>query len=132
MASDDCTIDKVAIQNYYNRKAGFSFIPFLGDSIGGAIMKTPPSDSSFELSNVQSQIQVTQTSIVSELSKLSIQTQGILQNLFTLLLGTPGNPGYVQATASLTVEPVNEKVTLISVQLIALVVVVLIIIFVGI
>ena len=132
MASDDCDIDKAAIQNYYIRKAGFSFIPFLGDSIGGAVMKSPPDDNSSKLSNVQSQIQVTQTSILGELSKLTIETQGILQNLLTLLVGTPENPGYVQATASLTVEPVSERVTLLSVQLIALVIVVLIIIFVGI
>ena len=130
MASD-CTVDKDAIEKYYNGKAGFSFIPFIGDSIGGAVMSKPP-DHTSDLSNVQTQLTQTTTDVIQALGEEFILLQQDLSAFINLISGTASTPGYVQATASLTVEPVAEKVTLLSVQLLALVIVVLVIIFAGI
>ena len=130
MASD-CTVDTNAITNYYNRKAAFSFIPFVGDSIGGAAMKKP-ADHSSDLSNVQTQLTQTTTDVLKALGNQFIELQQDLSDFISLISGTPSTVGYVQATAELTVEPVAEKVTLLSVQLIALVIVVFVLIFFGI
>ena len=130
MASD-CTVDKQAIANYYNRKSDFSFIPFLGDSIGSAVM-TKPQDHSSDLSNVQAQLTQTTTDVIKALGTEFIELQQDLQSFINLISGTSSTEGYVQATASLTVEPLSERITLLSVQLIALVIVVLVIIFAGI
>ena len=130
MASD-CTVDKNAITKYYNGKAGFSFIPFVGDAIGGAALSKPP-DHSSDLSNVQTQLTQTTTDVLKALGTEFIELQRDLSAFISLISGTPSTVGYVEATAELTVEPVSEKVTLLSVQLIALVIVVLVIIFAGI
>ena len=94
-------------------------------------MSKPP-DHSTDLSNVQTQLTQTTTDVIKALGIEFIELQEDLSAFITFLSGTSSTVGYVEATAELTVEPVSEKVTLLSVQLIALVIVVLVIIFAGI
>lgn len=129
--SVSCTVDKSAIEKYYNGKAGFSFIPFIGDAIGDAALTKPP-DHSSDLSNAQTQLTQTTTDILALSARYTIELQQDLISLQSILQGSDTSPGYVQATAQLTVEPLSEKVTLLSVQLVALIIVVLTIIFAGI
>jgi hypothetical protein len=131
--TDNCTVDTQAISNYYNNKAGFSFIPFIGDTIGDSVMPKPPQDHSSDLSNVQAQLQSTTADVIQLLGKDYVELQDDFLNLLTLIKGDDaGTPGYVQATAQLIAEPLSEKITMLAIPLVALAIIVLVIIFAGI
>jgi hypothetical protein len=122
--SSTCTVDTQAITKYYNNKAGMSFIPFIGDSIGDAAFKKPP-DHSQDLTNKQNELTSSITDCIKELGQDVSQLYTNLNSLQGIL------PNYIQTTAQLTSEPVSEKVTLLSIQLVSLVIIVLAIIFIG-
>jgi hypothetical protein len=127
-----CTVDKAAIINYYNNKAPFSFLPFVGDAIGDAAMPNPPKDNQDALSNVLANIQNSQTQLDQILATNESNIVRDISNTLLLLNGTDDSPGYIQVSEQNILEPFSEKVTLLSIQLIALCIVVLAIIFVGI
>ena len=127
----ECSVDKDAIAQYYYKKSKFSLIPFIGDSIGDAATTKPP-DHQSDLSNVQTSIQTTQTTLDTLLAKLTSKIVTDFRNTLVLLVGTETSPGYIQVTEQVLTESLSEKISLISVQLIALIIVVLVIIFAGI
>jgi hypothetical protein len=123
--SSDCTVDKGSIENYYNNKAGFNFIPFLGESVGNSVMQRPP-DHSDELRETQLKIQET---TVDLLGKITASMKDIFNDVEKL---SELAPKYTNVLVALSDEKEREDVIILNIQMISLAVVVLVIIFLGI
>ena len=120
-----CPPDEEAIKRYVSNKNGFNWIPFVGPTIGSAVYKPPVNDADDELKNSSALLTTKIDSLAEKLVGKVVEEENLINSTIDILRN------YVDATELLLGEELSEGITSNTVRIIALIIVILIIIFLG-
>jgi len=120
-----CPPDEEAIKRYVSIKNTFNWMPFIGPNIGNAVYKPPANQAEDELKASSATLTTNIDKLAGMLVGKVVEEENLINSTIDIL------KNYVDATQLLLGEELSEGITSNTVRIVALLIVVLIIIFLG-